>query len=313
MAKRTDTAARARRLIALLPLLKRGEPIPIAGLAASVGCSAEEVAADLVTLTFCGVPPFTPDDMIELDIAGDAVTVYLEPPGLDRPLKLTPSEARALAAALEAADYDPAGPLLGKLLETASASVSTAELERTVRAGAAPGGIAELYGTLASAADMHSKVRLTYFTGSTGRVSERVVHPWALVVRLGIWYLIAFCESVGEERVFRLDRIRSAEATGEHFDPPGAVPLAVTPLSASLPVAEVRFRADARLPDESEWPGATSETLPDGTTVVRVPYQSVSWISRRVVARLGDAEVVAPDEVRTAVRNLAEHALHDEC
>ncbi|MDP2299617.1 MAG: hypothetical protein Q8M55_02765, partial [Actinomycetota bacterium] len=59
--------------------------------------------------------------------------------------------------------------------------MSTDDLERTVRAGAAPGGIADLYATLAAAADEHEKVRITYFTGSTGRTSQRVVHPWALV------------------------------------------------------------------------------------------------------------------------------------
>ena len=230
---------------------------------------------------------------------------------MDRPVRLTAGEARALVTALEAAEYDAAGQLVGKLLAAASANVAADELERTVRAGASAGGTADIYTTLASAADERVAVRISYFTGSTGRTSERVVHPFALVVRLGAWYLVAFCETAGEERVFRLDRIRAAERTGARFEPPPSIPTAVAPPARSLPVAEVRFAAGSALPDENQWPGAVCGPQADGTTLVRVGYQSASWIARRVVAYLGDAEVLAPSEVREAVRALAAHTLDD--
>lgn len=305
MAKGPDTATRARRLLALLPLLKRGETIAIAELAAAVGCSPAEAAADLAALTMCGVPPFTPVDMIELDIQGDHVTVYIDPPGLDRPLRLTVAEARALGAALDAAGYAADSALRQALASVSGGDASAAELERTVRAGAAPGGLASLYATLAMAADEHEKARITYLTGSSGRLSERVVHPWALVNRSGTWYLVAFCEGVGEERVFRLDRMRSAERLGVTFPPPASVPLAVIPRPDELPVAEVVFAPDASLAEARTWPGATLETRPDGSTLVRVGYQTVSWIARRTAARLGEAEVTEPAEVREAVHALA--------
>lgn len=311
MAKRPDTAARARRLLALLPLLKQGASVSLSELARAVGCSPDEVAADLAVLTMCGVPPFSPSDMIELDLDGDTVTVYMEPPALDRPLRLTPAEARALVTALEAADYDPAGPLVSALLAAASANVEADELERTVRAGAGAGGTADIYTTLARAAEECVSVRITYFTGSTGRTSDRVVHPLALVVRLGAWYLVAFCETAGDERVFRLDRIRTAEPTGARFERPESVPYAVAPDAEALPVAEIRFAAGTALPSESDWPGAVFAPQADGTTLVRVGYQSASWIARRVVSYLGDAEVLAPPEVREAVRVLAARSLDD--
>lgn len=308
MARPLDAATRARRLLALLPHLKRGETIAIADLAAAVGCSVAEAAADLATLTMCGVPPFTPLDLIDLDIAGDYVTVYADPPGLDRPLRLTAPEARALGAALDAAGYPADSPLREKVLAAANADVAPGELERTIRAGAAPGGMADIYSRLAAAADEHAKVRITYLTGGTGRISQRVVHPWALVNRLGTWYLVAFCEGAGEERVFRLDRINAAEPTSEHFEPPSVVSYAVTPETSALSVAEIRFAPGAALPDDRSWPGLTLRPEPDGGTIARVPYQTVAWIARRVAARLGAAEVLSPPEVREAVRELAESA-----
>lgn len=309
MVKRPDASTRARRLVALLPHLHKGERIPLAQLAAAVGCTPEEVATDLTTLTMCGIPPFTPFDLVDLDIDGDAVTVYAEPPGLDQPLRLTVPEARALGAALEVAGYNASSPLREKLGHVSSSSVSSEELERTVRTNTAPGGAAEVYATLAAAADAHEKLAISYYTGATGRISERVVHPWALVQRLGAWYLVAMCETAGQERVFRLDRVRAIEHTGELFTPPAEVPTHVTPDTGGLNVAEIRFAEGSRLPDERAWPGLTLEPQADGTTLARVPYQATSWIARRVLAHLGSATVIAPAEVRVAVRELAEETL----
>lgn len=311
MPKRIDSAERARRMLQLLPLLRRGGPLSLARLATAVGCSPAEVAADLATLTMCGVPPFTPFDMIDLDIQDDQVTVYLEPPGIDRPLRLTAPEARALVAALEAIGYAEDDPLLVKLLGAASPGADVETIERTVRASAAPSGVAGIYQTLAAAIEQHAVVQLDYLTGATGRRTSRLVHPWALVNRLGVWYLVAYCEHAGEERVFRLDRIRSAEPTGTRFEPPEHVTLEVAPRTDALPVAEVRIRAEARPPDERTWPDAAVSQDADGSFLVRIPYQSPAWVARRVVARLGDAVVVAPPSVRQAVRELAAALMTD--
>lgn len=305
MAKRPDTATRAGRLLALIPMLKKGETTALSELAAAVGCEPAQVAADLSTLTMCGVPPFTPYDMIDLMIEGDTVTVYADAPGIDRPLRLTLAEARALGAALDAAGYDARSPLRERLRNAASSAVSLDELEHTVRASTGPGGLAETYSVLASAAEAHEKVRIHYFTGSTGNVSERTVQPWALVNRLGVGYLVALCEEVHEERVFRLDRIFDARLLAETFEPPSFVSFGVTPDSDDLPIATVRFAPGAAVPDDQAWPGATFDTSPDGAVIVSVPYHTESWVARRVLAYLGDAEIIAPPELRTVVRQAA--------
>jgi len=300
MSRQLDAATRARRLLALLPHLRKGDRVPLADLASAVGCTPEEVASDLTTLTMCGIPPFTPFDLVDLDIDGDAVCVYMDPPGLERPLRLTTGEARAIGAALEVAGYAADAPLRARLVAACSDDVPLDELERTVRAGAAPGGAADVYSTLAAAAEEHEKLLVAYYTGSSGRVTERVVHPWALVQRMGVWYLVAWCESANQERVFRLDRIRGIEHTGSSFPPPA---------TSVLPLAEIRFAPGATLPDDRQWPGVVLELQADGSTLAHVPYQSTAWIARRVVAYLGAAEVVSPDEVRSAVLALAEDLL----
>jgi predicted DNA-binding transcriptional regulator YafY len=196
-----------------------------------------------------------------------------------------------------------------KLAEISTASIVAEDLELTIRTGTAPGGAAEVYATLAAAAEDHRKLRIVYYTGSTGRESARVIHPWALVQSLGAWYLVAMCETAGQERVFRLDRIREIEPVDESFTSPVTFSGSVTPDLSALGVAEVRFVAGAPLPDDHAWPGIVLEAQPDGSTLARVPYQTTSWLARRVVAYLGEAEVIGPDAVRTAVRALAAEEL----
>jgi proteasome accessory factor C len=296
-------------MVTLLQHLRRGSSHSIRELAAIVGAPAETVAADLATLTMCGVPPFDPYDMIDLEIDGDSVTVHIEPPALDRPVRLTAPEARALASALESAGYRADDPLVAKLLAAAHAEVTASELEATVRTGSAPRGAVELHETLSAAIERAENLRIAYFTGSSGRESVRVVRPYALSNSRGSWYLMGFCENAGEERVFRVDRIRSAERTGQRFEVPAGFSREVAPDPLTLPVAEIRLTGDPGVDAGRDWPGATFAPAPDGGAMARVPYAGTGWLARSVVARLGDAEVLSPPEVRDAVRTLAEAAL----
>src|SRR5205823_4829851 len=71
----------------------------------------------------------------------------------------------------------------------------------------------------------HRRVRLEYFSASRGELTERDVDPWGLIAALGRWYLVGLDRSVGEERMFRADRIKEvslrdeAASVPEDFDP----------------------------------------------------------------------------------------------
>jgi proteasome accessory factor C len=139
-----------------------------------------------------------------------------------------------------------------------------------------------------------------------------VIEPWAMGVDRGAWYVSAWCRNAGGERVFRLDRIVAAEPTGERFAPPAdpRPPVPAFPSAAELPKATVRFRREAGDDLSSrEWPGALFRGRPEDDIVGEVPYASPAWVARRVVARLGDAEVLTPAEVRDAVAALARESL----
>lgn len=311
MTARKNTALHSRRMLALLPYLKQGAKLRLAELAAAVGATDAEVAADLTALSFCGVPPFTPDEMIDLSIDGDTVTVYSAPPSLDRPVRLAPREARAIVAALQAAGHGAGDPLVSKLLAAASAELDPAELAATLRAGEESAPVSAIYAMLAEAVEAGAKVHIAYFSAGSGAHSERVICPFSLANARGTWYVNAFCESAGEVRTFRLDRIRDAETTGESFERPASADATVTPDGAGLPLAVLRLAPGAPHTEERDWPGAVFNVKPNGAVFAEVPYSSATWVARRVAAGRGMIDAIEPQEVRAAVRLVATGALEE--
>ncbi len=304
----------ARELLAILGRLAPNAYYRIPEIARSIGVDAARLKTGLETLSVCGVAPYGPGDCLPLLVRGDLLFVTGELPGVSGPVRLSVGEARALAAALQAAGFHAEDELTERLLSAAgSASFDAKELERTVRA-TIDGHSPEVFEALSQATAASAVVRIGYTRMGAAEVTERDIEPVTLYAERGAWYVTAWCRRSDGWRTFRVDRIASAALTGERFASRAAGPVGSPPLTsperfAALRKATLRF-TDPVAFDEREWPGAeVVGTGPDGCLVVEVPYGGLSWISRRVVARLGKVVAVAPDEVRTAVADLAAELL----
>jgi len=306
MAKAT-TAERARRLIALLGRMQNGAVISLTDMAAEVGSTPAELAGDLTTLSMCGIAPYSPAELVPLSIEGDRVEVFGSVPAMRGPVRLSLSEAEALASALAAAGFSADDPLNVKLAAASSASLDAEELSRTLHTETARHDVS-IFETLAAATRNHEAVVLGYQRDGADAPRSRTVEPLQLLAERGAWYLSAWCRDAGAFRTFRIDRIRTVEVTGDQFDPGSHAPRGLDGAAFSadgLPVARLRFAPGAHFV-EREWPGSRLvETLGDGTEHVDVPFSGTDWIARRVVARLGRVEALDPPAVRDAVRALA--------
>lgn len=302
-----SAALRARRLMALLPFLREQRSIPLAALAEAVGSDASQIAADLSVLSLCGADERDPSQLVGVMVEGDVAEVFADLPALERPVRLTRDEARALLTALQSIGIGAGSPFVRKLSGFATSALDPAELAATVRAAFAPSGQAAVLAALNLAAERHVATRIGYMSADADRESTRVVHPYALFRWRDTWYLLAFCETAGEERTFRVDRITSVETTGVPFEVPPGFAASPSPLPdlETLPRAAIRFAADAPDLNERDWPGATFEHAGDGTVLAEVPFAGGAWIARAVAARLGDAEVLAPADLRRVVADSA--------
>lgn len=305
----TSASQRARRLLALLPFLREQRAVPLAELARSVGCDEPQLAEDLSVLSLCGGDERDPSQLVGVLVEDGVAHVFADLPALERPVRLTHAEARALTTALETIGAD--SDLVRKLTEFASRPVGGDTIASTVRAAFAPGGQAAVLAALTVAAERRVAARIAYVSSSSGVESLRVVRPYALYRWRDTWYLVAFCETADEQRTFRVDRITSVETTGAQFPEPEGFARAASPLPdlESLPLATVRFARDAPDLNDRDWPGALFDRAADGSVTASVPYAGTAWIARAVVARLGEAEVLAPADVRSAVASSARDML----
>jgi len=287
--------------------LREGMRMPLATLAAELDTTPAKLATDLETLSVCGIAPYTPMELVPVLVDGDIVEVWGSMPAMRGPVRLSGPEAGALAATFAAAGFAADDPLPAKLLAAASADCKPEDLARTLRTRAQHHDSA-VFEALAAGVANREILAIAYQREGAAEPTVRRVEPLQLFADRGMWYLAAWCHKAGAYRTFRVDRMRAVEPTGEAFDPAARGSEALTPTAFSaegLPSARLLFSAGEEF-SEREWPGAhVAEERTDGSVVAEVPFAGSDWIARRVVARLGRVEVLAPAAVREAVAKLA--------
>src|SRR6202035_1394499 len=92
-----ETSRRLRRLLALVGWLAQVGEAPIADAAQRFGMSEKELVNELELAACCGIPPYTPDTLMEIEVSEHPVRAFL-PAEYARPRRLTPAEGFAVAA-----------------------------------------------------------------------------------------------------------------------------------------------------------------------------------------------------------------------
>ncbi len=229
--------ARTPRLLELMQELRsHRRPVSAATLAQAMGVSVRTIYRDVVTLAAQGAP-----------IEGEAGVGYVLRPGFFLPpLMLSDDEAEAVVLGLrwvaQRGDAE-----LARAARSAAAKITAVlpdDLRRVVDdaavfAVATPDPPTQVdLAVLRGAIRRERKLRIAYLDGEN-RVTNRTVWPLGLTLFDGYRLTAAWCELRGDFRVFRVDRIGSAEETGEAF-----------PRRRRALLKE--FRARENLPDPSD-------------------------------------------------------------
>ncbi|MBI3654271.1 MAG: WYL domain-containing protein [Acidobacteria bacterium] len=155
-------------------------------------------------------------------------------------------------------------------------------------------------------------LQMAYFTATRGQWSRRLVDPLHLRNYLGEWYLIAFDHRRGEIRDFHVGRIRELEITETAFTWPesfdlqayldsgfamirGGQPIAVEFIFDEYQARWMRERGKAHKSEERE-------ELPDGRLRMRMQVTALDGVKRFVMQYGAHVEVIAPEELRQAIR-----------
>jgi proteasome accessory factor C len=286
---------RLRRLLALIPWVASRDGPTIAEVCARFACTEAELLSDLDLLFLCGLHPYTPDMLMDVDIADGRVWIrYAD--YFSRPLRLTPAEGLALVAAgrtvLAAPGADPVGPLARGLAKLEAALGADAATGVDVQLGAASEVVLDV---LRGAAAARRQVEIDYYSYGRDEWARRVIDPYSVFAAEGEWYVAAWCHKATDERLFRIDRVRDAVLLDTTFAAPAAPPeLSVFRPQAADERLVLELDREARWVAE-QYPVEAVDERPSGHLVVRLAVSGRAWLER-LLLRLGPhARVIEGD------------------
>lgn len=301
--------ARLQRALLLIPRAVARSGCTVAELAAEMRLSEPALLAEIDFLRMVGKPPFSPADLVDIDVSDGRVHASL-PQGFSRPPALTPLEAVALDAAASAFAEE-GGARLEKVRERLRRAIP-ADLRR--RFDALSGRIrmealgldAESAARLDRAIEEQREISFAYFSAARGEAAERRVRPLKRLVHQGYWYLYAYCCDRRDRRLFRLDRASGIRLEAARFIPR---PLDEVPLGPLQSERMALLRVD---PGPFAQPGylwrlgaREVELLPDGGALARLPLAGEAYLVSAVLSMGGRGEVVEPADLRARVRAIA--------
>ncbi|MGH3500261.1 MAG: helix-turn-helix transcriptional regulator, partial [Nocardioidaceae bacterium] len=313
-----NAQAQVARMLELVPYLQDRDGIPVANVARDFEVPPAQIVKDLKVLWFCGLPNSVSGDMIDIDmdaLEGEGVVRLTNADYLTRPLRLTRHEALSLLVALRTL-HEAAGPDERDAVDRARRKLEAATGDGGTQAAAVDIHIDEADPEIRARVDQslrdRRRLHLTYYVPGRDETTERDADPIRLVFAEGNGYLEAWCHSATETRLFRLDRITSAEVTDAPADPPADA--AVLDLSQGIfqpdpddPVALLELDRSARWVADYYPIEEQAETASGGLRV-RLKYDDERWLRRLVLQLGGTATVLEPAELAASVRARAGEA-----
>jgi len=310
---------RASRLVQLLLLLQTNGKMTASRLATELEVSVRTIYRDIEALSGAGVPIYAE--------AGPGGGVRLVDGYRTRLTGLTAEEAEALALSGLPGAASELG--LGTVLAAAQLKVDAAlppELRsRAVRMRErfhldAPGWFRREepvphLAVLSRAVWEEQRVEVRY-RKRDGEV-RRVLDPLGLVLKAGVWYLVALSGRTRDLRTFRVGRMVSAKALDEPCQRPEGFDLAAhwaeaqaeflgswttVPIRVRMPQDRLGLVRYAQDPARAEAALASAtEPDPDGWVILTLQYENEEIAGYDLMRFGGDLEVLEPASVRSTI------------
>ena len=290
---------RTSRLLDLVPYINTHQGISLVELAEVFEVSTDQMISDLTTLWMCGLPGYTPLELMDLDFESGYVTIR-NAPTLARPRSITHEEGVALVLGLDVLRSGISSERLDLIEAIASLSQRIARLVNLPLALSASSNISQEVTTSVKDAMAHrSGLQISYHSLYKDEISSRVILPLEILDSQGYLYLHAYCFTAFDFRHFRIDRVQSAHSV-EVEKPSTALP--VNPEKIGFSVKVVRPTRDVAERFE--------ESNLEAGTVFKGSSFSQHWIARSVLASGGAVELLSPEEIRSELAKRAELILN---
>lgn len=289
---------RTARLLDLVPYINSHQGISLMELSSVFGVSQSQMVDDLTTLWMCGLPGYTPLELMDLDFETGYVTIN-NADTLSKPRSINFDEGVALLLGLDllrSSIESDRVDLIEKIDILASKLSELINLPSALSAD--PIVNLEVTAAISEAVQKQSGLEITYHSLYRDEVSTRSILPMELIEADGQRYLSSYCYAAQDFRQFRVDRIQSAKVISLSRDIAAPIRSSaniksrIKVLSPSRDLAE-RFKV-SQLEADSEF-----------------DFESFSqqWLERSILASGKGAALLSPPEIRKSISELAQSML----
>lgn len=304
--------AKYDRLLFILNLLRSRKNLTAARLAQECGVTERSIYRDLIALSQANVP-------IYFDRGYKLASDNFLPP-----LNFDLQEFRCLKTALDSsplAELQSHREILKRIRVKVEASLSHAVQEKKrllpetthieINVSQNRATLQKHFMAIERAITEDSCLDISY-AGLTGVISRRTIEPVFIVFKGHAFYTVAYCRKRRDFRTFRIDRIRTVEATSVvraqrvHPDPLTYFADSWLVQGGDLIDVRVRFRGTAarvvQLGKHHENEFVQPES--DGTVLWSLQVRGEEEIARWLLGFGDEAEVLTPESLRIRLRNV---------
>ena len=289
---------RTARLLDLVPYINSHQGISLKELAEVFGVTPAQMTSDLTTLWMCGLPGYTPLELMDLDFESGFVTIH-NADSLSKPRAISFDEGVALILGLDLMRsaipsdridlFDKINLLsqrLANLINLPSALSVVSIVNNQVSAA------------IAEALKTRMGLEITYHSLYLDEVTTRTILPIEIIHQDNQRYLSSYCYTAQDFRQFRIDRIQSAKVQTVQQSIPKShhqKSSFVSTIKVLTPTREIaeRFK-QTELSKDAEF---ECESF------------SLQWIERSVLASGSAVSLQSPPDVRKSIAAVAQSML----
>ena len=295
-----NAISRVARAMDIIPYVSENPGTKISVLASKFGVTEKQIVKDLELIFLCGLPGYTPYELIDLTFEDGLVTV-IDPQLFDKPRKFTETEGVIIILGLillkrsinDSEKTQNIDDLIEKLTERYKVSNNAAisDIEKP-----------HFYTDILNSINKNIDLIIEYNSISEDRLTRRVIKPLRISIKNGFYYLYAVDLEVDAERIYRIDQIRSvAENQSKKI-------LQINKDSDSDDlVFELKVRNQLITEKYRE---IFLEIISSGNHfVVKGRSNNKQWLYRWILSNCSEIEVTEPKTLKDLIRSRAQSTL----
>jgi len=285
---------RTARLLDLVPFLNTHQGIALKELANNFDVTPAQMSADLTTLWMCGLPGYTPLELMDLEFESGYVSIR-NAPTLSKPRSITFQECVALLLGLDLITSSLPDDRQDLLAATDSLRQRlTHILGLPIKLSVVTKTSGAVATAIAQAIESSGGLHIRYHSMYKDLITERTVVPVNLYESDNHHYMRAYCFTACDYREFRVDRIDQATPTKVSVDV-----VEKTPNTEKINFS-IRIMGSSR--DVTERFAIPHPTI--GSSIELSSY-SWQWIQRSVMASGESVLLSTPLEIRAEIAKKA--------